>query len=119
MRRRQTAAIVITVGHKSTLQSRVTVAVGYDGLPPCLDRFQAGRLGYVTMMSLTGLCRVNPAFTVCPVKCREVTVKKKRVETFRDIRYGDGRIYYIYNYTDSAAAVSPPVGLAQARPNYH
>ena len=77
------------VGHKSTLQSRVTVAVGYDGLPPCLDRFQAGRLGNVTMMSLTGLCRVNPALTVCPVK----TVKKKRVETFRDIRYGDGRIY--------------------------
>ena len=31
--------------------------------------------------------------TVCPVKCREVTVKKKRVETFRNIRYGDGRIY--------------------------
>ena len=27
-----------------------------------------------------------------PVKCREVTVKKKRVETFRNIRYGDGRI---------------------------
>ena len=38
----------------------------------------------------------------CPVKCREVTVKKKRVETFR---YGDGRIYYYY--TDSAAAVGP------------
>ena len=36
-------------------------------------------------------------------------MKKKRVETFR---YGDGRI------TDSAAAVGPPVGLAQARPNY-
>ena len=30
--------------------------------------------------------------SVCPVKCREVTVKKKRVETFRNIRYGDGRI---------------------------
>ena len=29
----------------------------------------------------------------CPVKYREVTVKKKRVETFRNIRYGDGRIY--------------------------
>ena len=43
-------------------------------------------------------------------------MKKKRVETFRNIRYGDGRIYY-YNYTDSAAAVGPPVGLAQARPN--
>ena len=28
--------------------------------------------------------------TVCPMKCREVTVKKKRVETFRNIRYGDG-----------------------------
>ena len=42
-------------------------------------------------------------------------MKKKRVETFRNIRYGDGRIYY--HYTDSAAAVSPPVGLAQARPN--
>ena len=32
---------------------------------------------------------------MCPVKCREVlgtkvTVKKKRVETFRNIRYGDG-----------------------------
>ena len=24
---------------------------------------------------------VNPAFKLCPVKCREVTVKKKRVET--------------------------------------
>ena len=48
---------------------------------------------------------------VCPVKCREVTVKKKRVETFRKIRYGD------VHYTDSAAAVGPPVGLAQARPN--
>ena len=56
----------------------------------------------------------NPA--LCPVKCREVTVKKKRVETFRNIRYGDGRITIIY--TDSAAAVSPPVGLAQARPNH-
>ena len=57
---------------------------------------------------------MNPAFTVCPVKCREVTVKKKRVEI-----YG-GRIYYYYYYyyTDSAAAVGPPVGLAQARPNY-
>ena len=60
--------------------------------------------------------------SLCPVKCGEVTVKKKRVETFRNIRYGDGRIYYIYIiiiYTDSAAAVSPPVGLAQARPNYY
>ena len=54
--------------------------------------------------------------SVCPMKCREVTVKKKRVETFRNIRYGDSRIYY---YTDSAAAVGPPVGLAQARPNYY
>ena len=77
VRRRQTAAIVIMVGHRSTLQSRVTVAVGYGGLPPCLDRFQAGRLGYMTKMSFAG--RVNPSFTVCPVKCREVTVKKKRV----------------------------------------
>ena len=40
-------------------------------------------------------------------------MKKKRVETFR---YGDGRIYH-YHYTDSAAAVGPPEGLAQARPN--
>ena len=32
----------------------------------------------------------NPA--LCPVKCREVTV---RVETFRNIRYGDGRISII------------------------
>ena len=50
------------------------------------------------------LCRVNPAFTVCPVKCREVTVKKKRVETFRKI-YGMVTvvyIYYYYYYTDSA-----------------
>ena len=62
MRRRQTAATVITVGHRSTLQSRVIVAVGYGGLPPCLDRFQAVRLGYMTKMSLTGLCCVNPAF---------------------------------------------------------
>ena len=53
----------------------------------------------MTMISLTGLCRVNPAFTVCPVKCREVTVKKKRVETFRNIRYGDGRIYIYILYT--------------------
>ena len=57
MRRRQTAATVIMVGHRSTLQSRVTVAVGYGGLPPYLDRFQAGMLGYVTMISLTGLLR--------------------------------------------------------------
>ena len=97
------------VGHRSTLQSRVTVAVGYGGLPPCLDRFQAGRLGYMTKMSLTGLCRVNPAFTVCPVKCREVTVKKKRVGTFSMVT-----VVYL---SDSAAAVGPPVGLAQARPN--
>ena len=83
------------VGHRSTPQSRVTVAVGYGGLPPCLDQFQAGRLGYMTKMSLTELCRVNPE---SPVKCREVTVKKKRVETFRNIRYGDGRIYYHYYY---------------------
>ena len=61
---------------------------------------------------------MNPAFTVCLVKCREVTVKKKRVQTFRNIRYGDGRIYIYIYYTDSAAAVGPPVGLAQARPNY-
>ena len=97
---------MITVGHRSTPQSRVTVAVGYGGLPPCLDQFQAGRLGYVTMISLTGLCRVNPAFTVCPVKCREVTVKKKRVETFRNIRYGDGRIYI------GRAGASPPLARA-------
>ena len=32
---------MIMVGHRSTLQSRVAVAVGYGGLPPCLDRFQA------------------------------------------------------------------------------
>ena len=48
------------VGHRSTLQSRVTVAVGYGGLPPCLDRFQAGRLGYKKKMILTG---VNPAMS--------------------------------------------------------
>ena len=30
-----------------------------------------------------------------PCESREMsTVKKKRVETFRNIRYGDGRIYY-------------------------
>ena len=95
------------VGHRSTLQSRITVAVGYGGLPPCLDRFQAGRLGYMSKMSLTELHRI-----VCPVKCREVTVKKKRVGTFRKIRYPVGRV------TDSAAAVGTPVGLTQARPNY-
>ena len=72
--------MVIMVGHRSTLQSRVKVAVGCGGLPPCLDGFQAGRLGYKKNMMLTG---VNPAFKLCPVKCREVTVKKKRVETFR------------------------------------
>ena len=49
---------------------------------------------------------------VCPVKCREVTVKKKRVETFRKI-YGMVTVVDIYHYTDSAAAVGPP---AQARP---
>ena len=43
-------------------------------------------------------------------------MKKKRVETFRNIRYGDGRIIIIIH--TAAAAVSPPVGLAQARPNY-
>ena len=50
----------------------------------------------------------NPA--LCPVKCREVTVKKKRVETFRNIRYGDGRISiigereraYLYSRTTGA-----------------
>ena len=44
-----------------------------------------------------GLCRVNPTYK-CPVKCREVTVKKKRVETFRNIRYvasPDRNIYII------------------------
>ena len=30
---------------------------------------------------------VHSAIYVCTVKCREVTVKKKRVETFRNIRY--------------------------------
>ena len=69
---------MIIVGHRSTPQSRVTVAVGYGGLPPCLDQFQAG---YMTKMSLTELCRMNPD------RCREVTVQKKRVETFRNIRY--------------------------------
>ena len=33
---------------------------------------------------------------LCPVKCRQVTLKKKRVETFRNIRYPVGRIYHIY-----------------------
>ena len=37
---------------------------------------------------------MNPAFTVCPVKCRlRGDGEKKRVETFRNIRYGDGRYY--------------------------
>ena len=58
MRRRQTAAIVIMVGYRSTLQSRKTVAVGYGGLPPCLDRFQAGRLGYMTR-PINSLMRVT------------------------------------------------------------
>ena len=80
----------VMVGHRSTLQSRVTVAVGYGGLPLCLDRFQAGRLGYKKKMILTG---VNPS-KLCPVKCREVTVKKKRVETFRNIRYVRPRIVH-------------------------
>ena len=49
----------------------------------------------MTKMGLTALCRVNPAFTVaCPVKCREVTVKEKRVETFRKI-YGMVTVVYI------------------------
>ena len=42
-------------------------------------------------------------------------MKKKHVETFRNIRYPVSRIYYYY--TDSEAAVGPLVGLAQARPN--
>ena len=46
------------------------------------------------------------------MKCREVTVKKKCVETFTVS--GPSYIYYYYYVTDSAAAVSPPVG---ARPN--
>ena len=50
-------------GHRSTLQSRVTVAIGYGGLPPCLDRFQAGRLGYMSKMSLTELCHMNAVCT--------------------------------------------------------
>ena len=54
MRRRQTAAVVIVVGHRSTLQSRVTVAVDCGGFPPCLDRFQAGGLGYMTKMTELG-----------------------------------------------------------------
>ena len=36
--------------------------------------------------------------SVCPVKCREVTVKKKRVETFRNIRYGDGQAVPGYHF---------------------
>ena len=38
---------------------------------------------------------------VCPVKCREVTVKKKRVETFRNIRYGDGRTIPLHGQRSS------------------
>ena len=43
------------------------------------------------------LCRAceSSVHSVCPVKCREVTVKKKRVETFRKI-YGMVTVVYIY-----------------------
>ena len=80
------------VGHRSTLQSRVTVAVGYGGLPPCLDRFQAGRLGYMSKMSLTELRRVS----------REMSRGDGEKEARRSI-YGIrsvGRYYYV---TDNAA----------------
>ena len=72
--------------------------------PPCLDRFQAGRLGYKKKMILTG---VNPAFKLCPMKCREVTVKKKRVETFRTIRYLDhGSSIHLYIQTARASCTT-------------
>ena len=78
------------VGHRSTLQSRVTVPVGYGGLPPCLDRFQAGRLGYMTKMSLTRLCRAKSS-----VVSREMSSGDGEKEARRNIRYGDGRIIII------------------------
>ena len=46
-------------------------------------------------------CESSVHVLVCPVKCQEVTVKKKRVETFR-------KIYGMVTVTS--------VGLAQARP---
>ena len=42
-------------------------------------------------------------------------MKKKRVETFRNIRYGDGRIYY-YHYTDSCES---PGGARSGSPQQY
>ena len=73
------------VGQRSTLQSTVTVAVGYGGLPPCLDRFQAGRLCYMTKMSLTELCRVNPAYAYAHSVSREMSRDDGEKEAHRNI----------------------------------
>ena len=83
------------VGHRSTLQSRVTVAVGYGGLPPCLDRFQAGRFGYKKKMILTG---VNPALqTVSREMSRGDGEKEARINI-----YGIWSTDRSYVHTDSA-----------------
>ena len=41
----------------------------------------------------------------CPVKCREVTVKKKRVETFRNIRYLV-HVSYVRPYIQTARPIT-------------
>ena len=44
------------------------------------------------------------------MKCREVTVKKKRVETFRNIRYAVGRVYIILFIAERISARQPTPG---------
>ena len=77
---------MITVGYRSTLQSRVTVAVGYGGLPLCLDRFQAGRLGYVTKMDFAvGPQLVPNAYAI--LKSQDFTTDFKISMGFRISRF--------------------------------
>ena len=58
--------------------------------------------------------RVHSAiYIVCSVKCRAVTVKKKRVETFR---YGDGRSY-IYIIQTAQQLWVPRWGSLRLAPN--
>ena len=67
------------------------------------------------------LCRVSSQCVSRELKCREVTVKKKRVETFRKI-YGMVTVVYIYILLlllllyRQRAQVARLGGLAPARP---
>ena len=100
MRRRQTAAIVITVGHRSTLQSRVTVAVGYASVSRSVSSREV-RLHDQDELDCTLPCAsVHSA-------SREMSRGDGEKEARRNI-YGMVTVVY----TDSAAA------SAQARPNY-